>query len=96
MPPASQIEDIHIRDLPNAGNTWALRAFLGRAGKSKVPSWVVVMAVLSGRITVEPVVVGIVLSKGESAHKQLPVVPESAMVKLGLLKYAANKKICTS
>ena len=66
VPPASQMEAIESRDFPKVGNTCAILAFVGSAGKSNRPSWVAVMVVLSGRMTVGPDVVGFTLSNGAS------------------------------
>ena len=64
--PASQMEAIERRDFPKVGNTCDILAFVGSVGKSNRPSWVVVMVVLSGRMTVVPNVIGFTLSNGAS------------------------------
>ena len=66
IPPASHIEATDIRDLPNAGKRWAFLASLGSVGKFRIPLWVAVIVELSGRITVGPVLVGLMSSKGAS------------------------------
>ena len=52
------------RDFSKVRNTCAFLAFDVRVGMSNIPSWVVVMVVLSGRITVGHVVVGFTLRNG--------------------------------
>ena len=66
VPPTSQMEAIKSRDLPKVGNTCAILAVVGSAGKSNMPSWVAVMVVLSGRMSFGPDVIGFTLSNGAS------------------------------
>ena len=57
---------IESRDWAKVRNTCAILAFVGSACKSNMPSWVDVMVVLSGRMTVGPDEVGFTLSNGAS------------------------------
>ena len=66
VPPASRMEAIESIALTKVGNTCTILAVVGRVGKSKIPLWVAVIVVFSGRMTFGPVVVGFTLSNGAS------------------------------
>ena len=61
VPSASQMDAIESRDFPKVVNICAILAFVGRVGKSNMPSWVAVMVVFYGRITIGHVVVAFTL-----------------------------------